>query len=242
MKSVPLTAAVTPRPIESSNLLRGRRRERPAALSLATLSRGLGVVALSGGAVVALVIARGPERSAGEPVATPRAAVAASAVPVTPVPGPAQDVRLVYGNPDAPRGYDRQVTAAPSVPAVPAPPIEPRPVAAQPAASDPVAPEPIMAESAKRPGALAAAGSGSLSDLASAITPAPLEPAVPAGEGVDLNTASLDQLNGLSAGRIGRAIVGGRPYAAPQDLVDRRILSRASFERIKGRVFVGAAR
>jgi DNA uptake protein ComE-like DNA-binding protein len=63
-------------------------------------------------------------------------------------------------------------------------------------------------------------------------------PRAPAGA-VDLNTASLAELNGLrGGGLIGKAIIAGRPYAAPQDLLSKRVLSRAVFERIKDQVTV----
>jgi DNA uptake protein ComE-like DNA-binding protein len=56
---------------------------------------------------------------------------------------------------------------------------------------------------------------------------------------VDLNTASLAELNALrGAGAIGRAIIRGRPYRSIDELMSRRILSRARFEQVKGRVSV----
>jgi len=64
-------------------------------------------------------------------------------------------------------------------------------------------------------------------------------PAVGAVNGkapVDLNSASVDELNRLGAGRIGRAIVQGRPYASAEDLVRKRVLSRSTFARIKDQV------
>lgn len=67
--------------------------------------------------------------------------------------------------------------------------------------------------------------------------PAPAEaPAV--GEGVDLNTAPLEALNALGAGMIGKTIIANRPYAAPEDLVTRRVLKRQDFETIRPRVVV----
>ena len=72
-----------------------------------------------------------------------------------------------------------------------------------------------------------------------AIVPPPFEDAQPAtGEGVDLNTAPLEQLNALGAGMIGRTIIAGRPYSAPDDLLARRILNRRDFETIRPRVGV----
>jgi hypothetical protein len=54
---------------------------------------------------------------------------------------------------------------------------------------------------------------------------------------VDLNTASVEDLNALrGAGRIGRAIVRGRPYASVEDLVKKRVLSRSVYVRVKDQV------
>ncbi len=66
------------------------------------------------------------------------------------------------------------------------------------------------------------------------------EPAsAPAAAGaVDLNTASVAELNGLGGGMIGKAIVARRPYASPGDLLSKRVLSRATYEKIKGQVTV----
>ncbi|HEY8381129.1 MAG TPA: helix-hairpin-helix domain-containing protein [Microvirga sp.] len=67
--------------------------------------------------------------------------------------------------------------------------------------------------------------------------PAPASPAL-AGR-IDLNSASLAELNGLrNGGMIGRAIVQGRPYASMEDLLAKRVLNRATFERIRDQVTV----
>lgn len=74
-----------------------------------------------------------------------------------------------------------------------------------------------------------------------AVTAAFLAPeaASPQTGGVDLNTASLAELNALrGAGAIGRAIIWGRPYRSIDELMSRRILSRARFEQVKGQVSV----
>lgn len=55
---------------------------------------------------------------------------------------------------------------------------------------------------------------------------------------VDLNTASVAELNGLGVGMIGRAVVGGRPYASPEDLLGKRVLNRATYARIRNQVAV----
>ena len=53
---------------------------------------------------------------------------------------------------------------------------------------------------------------------------------------VNLNTASVADLNGLGAGMIGRAIVAGRPYRDAEDLLSKRVLNRSTFARIKDQV------
>ncbi|MCJ2135862.1 helix-hairpin-helix domain-containing protein [Methylobacterium sp. J-026] len=64
------------------------------------------------------------------------------------------------------------------------------------------------------------------------------EPSVPPGEGVDLNTASVEQLNGLGAGMIGRRIIEFRPYASPDELLTRRVLKRADYDTIRSAITV----
>jgi DNA uptake protein ComE-like DNA-binding protein len=54
----------------------------------------------------------------------------------------------------------------------------------------------------------------------------------------NLNTATVDELNRLGGGMIGKAIVRGRPYASPEDLLRRRVVSSTTFERIKAHVRV----
>jgi hypothetical protein len=53
-----------------------------------------------------------------------------------------------------------------------------------------------------------------------------------------LNRAAVDELNSLGAGLIGRTIVSGRPYTAPEDLVERRLLNARDFARIRHRLTV----
>jgi len=71
-----------------------------------------------------------------------------------------------------------------------------------------------------------------------AALPEPAAPA-PATVLVDLNTASLEQLNSLKgAGALGRAIVKGRPYKSVDDLVRKKVLRRQVYEKIKDQVTV----
>ncbi|MBP2498798.1 DNA uptake protein ComE-like DNA-binding protein [Methylobacterium sp. PvP062] len=64
------------------------------------------------------------------------------------------------------------------------------------------------------------------------------QPPASPGQGVDLNTASVEELNALGAGMIGRRIIAFRPYASPEDLVTRRVLKKADYEAIKAAVAV----
>lgn len=56
---------------------------------------------------------------------------------------------------------------------------------------------------------------------------------------VDLNTATLTELNGLQGGgSIGKAIVRSRPYTSVDQLLSKRVLSKATYQRIKDQVTV----
>ena len=56
---------------------------------------------------------------------------------------------------------------------------------------------------------------------------------------LDLNTASAAHLNKLrGGGAIGRAIIAKRPYASVDQLLSKRVLSRAVYEKIKDQVTV----
>ncbi len=59
---------------------------------------------------------------------------------------------------------------------------------------------------------------------------------------LDLNTASAQQLSKLPGitPALATAILAGRPYVAPPDLVKRRILTRPQFNRIKAQITVPA--
>jgi hypothetical protein len=56
---------------------------------------------------------------------------------------------------------------------------------------------------------------------------------------LDLNTASAADLNKLrGGGAIGRAIIAKRPYASVDQLLSKRVLSRAVYDKIKDQVTV----
>nr|WP_210497110.1 helix-hairpin-helix domain-containing protein [Microvirga antarctica] len=76
--------------------------------------------------------------------------------------------------------------------------------------------------------------------VASASTPGTADAsASPSADLVDLNSASIEQLNALrGGGMIGRAITRGRPYRSAEDLMRKRILNRSAFERVKDQVTV----
>ena len=52
---------------------------------------------------------------------------------------------------------------------------------------------------------------------------------------VDINTASVEELNRLG-GRFARAIVASRPYASIDELVSKRVITRATFSQIKDQI------
>ncbi|MFE1600237.1 ComEA family DNA-binding protein [Methylobacterium sp. ID0610] len=142
-----------------------------------------------------------------------------------PPPAPEAPVRSVYAGGGEAR--PRPLFPDPVPPATEA--------AAEPA---PPTPPPVFAPPVSTP--LATAAAAPLPYAAPA--PAPEEPppaAAAALGGIDLNTATLAELNGLrGGGLIGKAIIAGRPYGSPQDLLSKRILSRTVFERIRDQVTV----
>lgn len=135
---------------------------------------------------------------------------------------------------------------AASVPAEPPPPDPaPRPVAPAPAPAPVPSPTPPPAQQQQMP-----------SDaLAFPAEPVPAQPGLDQGAAeidraeddagpralaiLDLNTASVADLNKLrGGGAIGRAITAKRPYASVDQLLSKRVLSRAVYEKIKDQVTV----
>jgi hypothetical protein len=61
-----------------------------------------------------------------------------------------------------------------------------------------------------------------------------------AGELVDLNSATPDQLKnlpGMTEGYI-MMIVGARPYQSKEDLVEQKLLPQATYDQMKDQIFV----
>ncbi len=59
------------------------------------------------------------------------------------------------------------------------------------------------------------------------------DPTTTVGRSVDLNIATVEQLNALGAGMIGKRIIEFRPYTSPDEILTRRVLKRADYEAIK---------
>ena len=149
----------------------------------------------------------------------------ATADAVTPAP---RAVRVVY---PAPFG-DRAPTPVQSSPSAPQPPA---------AATPPQDSAPVTPAAAAEP-SVPTAPSAAPAPRAALVLPstaqqaeAPALSTAPNPNLVDINTASVDELNGLG-GRFGRAIIAGRPYQSIDELVSRRILTRAVFSQIKDQI------
>ncbi|AWN41440.1 hypothetical protein DK389_14085 [Methylobacterium durans] len=142
-----------------------------------------------------------------------------------PLPAPAPAPQL------APAPSPTPPAATPEAPARPAPGpvagLDPAPPAPMPAPVPPPVPAPLAQEPAE-----------ALAPQAEA-DPVPDSTAPRAVSLVDLNTGSLAELNRLrGGGTIGRAIIQKRPYTAIDQLLSKRVLTRATYERIKDQVTV----
>lgn len=130
-----------------------------------------------------------------------------------------------------------------SRPVPPPEPAEPAPVAPAPPASAEAPPAPVTPLPRREPAPVAPAAPATLPSPPTA-APDPAEVAAenappPAVALIDLNTATLAELNGLKGGgAIGRAIIGHRPYASVDQLLSKRVLNRATYQRIKDQVTV----
>ncbi|MFC4175417.1 helix-hairpin-helix domain-containing protein [Microvirga sp. GCM10011540] len=165
----------------------------------------------------------GPEGKAPERVAAATPPRVVETVSVS-APQPAAPVRVAAVTTDG--AYGGPVPTAPTA-------VETEPAdVPEITGSNPVAPpEPPVAAAPPQPAQPAPV-------LASAMPAAIPEPE-PADGLKDLNAASLEELNSLrGGGRIGKAIVRGRPYASVEDLVKKRVLNRSVYARIKDQVTV----
>ena len=73
---------------------------------------------------------------------------------------------------------------------------------------------------------------------APAAKPAATPASIPAGELIDINSASMEQLLPLKG--IGKqraeAIIKGRPYKGKDDLVEKKIITKAIYDDIKDKI------
>ncbi len=223
------------------------KRDASSAAALASLS-GSAAAATPASSVAAAAQdpAISPTPVAAAPSATSGFAPSADAAPV----------RVVYPGPlgDAPI-QPRKITASLSSPAPLAAPSSAQPATTPPVASVPASP----ALAASAPAATqAAADPAPAASPAPAAAPAPTAasddakpaaavvasadadsqpvPAAATGHGLNLNNASVAELNAMGAGHIGQAIVQHRPYHSVDDLVKKRVVRRSIFEQIKNQV------
>lgn len=151
--------------------------------------------------------------------------------------GPAQQTvrKIPPAPPQPPGGAAPVIIPAPTSPPVPAPTAPPPAQATAQAEPVPAAPGPTPSDATPFPAPPPSAAPQGEAEVARAeSTEGP-----PALALVDLNTASVADLNRLrGGGNIGRAIVAKRPYAQVGELLSKRVLSRAVFERIKEQVTV----
>ncbi|PXW63978.1 helix-hairpin-helix domain-containing protein [Methylobacterium sp. B4] len=160
----------------------------------------------------------GPASNPAPPAAGSAETARAKAPAAPPQTGP---VRVV--TPAEPPRSQAPQTATQSAPqAAPQPAPAPTPPAAPPLPQPSAVPAPAPAPPAPDP-------------VAEAEENAP----APAIALVDLNTGTLAELNGLKGGgAIGRTVIQHRPYASVDQLLSKRVLNRATYQRIKDQVTV----
>ncbi|MGU3468180.1 helix-hairpin-helix domain-containing protein [Methylobacterium sp. C33D] len=185
-------------------------------------------LSISAGLAVAAVVLAGLWVSYGPRPHASRDRQASATIPVSKqdrsgIDPQGEAIRSVYPGPNAGSAQraapaPRNATAAPPSSLAATPPASPAASSDTPAASGAARPTPPQTQAEGAP------GSG--------------QPPASPGQGVDLNTASVEELNALGAGMIGRRIVAFRPYGSPEDLVTRRVLKKADYEAIRAAVAV----
>jgi Helix-hairpin-helix motif len=186
-------------------------------------------------ALVLAAVASTPQHAA-VPMQASGAAGAAAVSQVTPAPTREATPRIVYPGPvvtSSEVAAKRLQPRPADVPVVPIlPTTSPAPASLDPQEASPGrAPARLMGAEVATPATVVPQATPNASVETPSATGAP-------ARGVDLNSASVEELNGLGGGRIGRAIVNGRPYRSPDELLDKRVLTRATFEQIKGQIIV----
>ena len=110
-----------------------------------------------------------------------------------------------------------------------APPVSPEPAPTPAPAPQPTAEAPVLSQSVPEP---QPTGQAEVNEAGDSAGPRALAL-------VDLNTASLAELNGLrGGGSIGRAIIQRRPYTTIDQLLSKRVLSRATYDKIKDQITI----
>ena len=205
-------------------------------VKLKVLSGPMSVVAFGGLTVLVLMAVASVPQHAAVPTQVSGAAGAAAVSQVTSAPTREATARIVYPGPVvtssevATKRLQPRPADVPIVPILPT--TSPAPVSAEPW-EVPLAPAPARLTGAEVaiPATAGPQTASNASDETPSATGAP-------ARGVDLNSASVEELNALGGGRIGRAIVNGRPYRSPDELLHKRVLTRATFEQIKGQIIV----
>ncbi|SFM14427.1 ComEA family DNA-binding protein [Methylobacterium pseudosasicola] len=136
----------------------------------------------------------------------------------------------------APAPDPAPVAEAPSTPpepiAPPAPPPAPEPVAPQPPGTAASRPAQMPSDALAFPSEPVQQGQAEIDQAEDNAGPRAIAL-------LDLNTASVADLNKLrGGGAIGRAITAKRPYTSVDQLLSKRVLSRAVYEKIKDQVTV----